>query len=70
MRRIWQKKPPDAVADAVDAVNRILRDAAHEQGESRDRATVRVWFHPPLCLHFQIDEIAKVVYVNAVKWIG
>lgn len=60
----------NAIADAADAVNRLLRDAAHEQGESRDRATLRLWFHPPLCVFFEIDELAKVVYVNAVKWIG
>ncbi len=33
LRRIWRDAANvEAVADAADAVNRILRDAAHEQG--------------------------------------
>ena len=71
LRRIWRNAANvEAVADAADAVNRILRDAAHEQGESRDRPTLRVWFHPPLCLHFEIDAAAKIVFVTRVKWVG
>ncbi len=71
LAKMWdQIGDTDAVEDAADAVNRILRDAAHEQGESRDRPTRRLWFHPPLCVHFEIDSTAGVVYVNDIQWVG
>lgn len=71
LRQLWaDAENPEILADATDAVNRVLRESAHEQGESRDRPTLRLWFHPPLCVFFEIDAAAKVVYVNSVKWIG
>lgn len=43
LRTLWQNASiRDGLADAADDVNRVLRDAAHEQGESRERATRRV----------------------------
>jgi len=71
LRALWLRAAdPEVIADAADAVNRILRDAPFDQGESRGRADHRVRFHHPLCVRFLIDDAAKVVYVAAVRWIG
>ncbi|MBX9582213.1 MAG: hypothetical protein K2X87_18055 [Gemmataceae bacterium] len=61
---------PDDFVGLLDDVNRLLRDSAHEQGESRDRATRRIWFPRPLVVFYQIDEVARVVYVEDVRWVG
>lgn len=71
LRVLWRLEPDrQGLADAMDAVNRLLRDSAHEQGESRDRPTRRLWFQRPLCVLYEIDEAAKVVYVAGVRWVG
>lgn len=61
---------PDDFVGLLDDINRLLRDSAHELGESRDRATHRIWFHRPLAVFYQIDEAARVVYVEGVRWVG
>lgn len=44
-RDLWLRSPdPGQMADIYDDLNRALRAAAPELGESRERATVRVWF--------------------------
>lgn len=71
LAKMWARAAnPEAVADAADAANRLLRDLADELGESRDRAARRIWFQRPLCLLYEIDAIAKGVRVAAVKWVG
>lgn len=71
LRALWLRAADsEAIADAADAVNRLLRDAPFDHGESRARADDRVWFHPPLCVRFLIDDMAKIVYVAAVRWVG
>jgi hypothetical protein len=60
----------DELAELADVVNRLLRDRPFDLGESRERASLRVWFHRPLCVRFLIDETAGVVYVAGVKWVG
>lgn len=71
LRALWVRAADkDAIADAADAVNRLLRDAPFDQGESRGRADQRVWFHRPLCVRFLIDDAARIVYVAAIKWVG
>lgn len=61
---------PDDFVGLLDDVNRLLRGSAHELGESRDRATSRVWFPRPLMVVYQIDETARVVYIEHVHWVG
>lgn len=69
--RLWARAAdPQQVLEAADVVNRLLRDSAHELGESRERATRRLWFQRPLCVAYEIDEAAKIVYVAAVQWVG
>jgi plasmid stabilization system protein ParE len=71
LRAIWRTESNrEAVADAADAVNRLLQTSAHELGESRERGTRRIWFQQPLCVVYEIDAVAKVVYVSAAKWVG
>ncbi len=59
----------DAVAGYADQIDRILARNPNDQGESR-LGSVRVWFHRPLAVQFQVDEAAKLVTVMAVKWVG
>ncbi len=71
LEAIWQSQADsDEVADAADAVNRILRDDPFGQGESRDRLTRRIWFHWPMLVVFEINESRRAVYVGAVRWLG
>ncbi|MCI0703706.1 MAG: hypothetical protein L0241_21730 [Planctomycetia bacterium] len=47
LQALWLRAAdPEVIAEAADAVNRILRDNPFDQGESRGRADHRVWFHP------------------------
>lgn len=60
---LWTDSPDrDAVADAADAIDRLLRDRPHDQGESRGGAT-RVMFEGPLGVSFDIDDGARTVHV-------
>jgi hypothetical protein len=69
--RLWLRAAnPVELADAADAVNRLLRDSPFDRGESRGIPSQRIWFHPPLCVLFQIDTTARDVYIESIKWIG
>lgn len=71
LRWLWARAfVKEAIAELVDAINRLLRDRPFDLGESRERADQRLWFHRPLCVAFRIDDVAKVVYVATVKWVG
>jgi hypothetical protein len=59
----------DAVAGYAEQIERILQRNPTDQGESR-AGHVRLWFHRPISVLFQIDEAAKRVTVMAIKWVG
>lgn len=59
----------DAVAGYVEQIDRILARTPLEQGESRD-GNVRLWFHRPLSVLFEVDDVRKSVFVWAIKWSG
>jgi hypothetical protein len=57
-----------AVTDASDRIDGILRNDAHRQGESRE-GDRRILFEPPLGVLFQAsepDRVATIKYVWAV----
>ena len=69
--RLWTTAVDrEAVADAMDDANRLLRDRPFDLGESRDQAAHRVWFQRPLLILALIDDTAGVVYVGGVRWVG
>lgn len=71
LRWLWTRSLlKEAVAEAADTANRLLRDRPFDLGESRERADLRVWFHRPLFVRFLIDDAAKIVYVAGVWWVG
>ena len=59
----------DAVAGYAEQIDRILERNPNDQGESRGGG-VRLWFHRPISVLFQVDESAKRVTVVAIKWVG
>ena len=58
-----------AVADAANRIDMLLRTSPHSQGESRDQET-RILFERPLAMQFEIHDADKVVAVLKVWWIG
>lgn len=68
---LWKSAPdPEVVADAADAVNRLLAAGPSGLGESRGSPARRLWFHRPMCVLYVIDEPNHVVFVAAVAWVG
>ena len=66
---LWVATPQDdrdILADAVDDINRLLRDRPYDQGESRDPG-FRFMIHGPLALRYAIDPSANVVYITRVS---
>jgi plasmid stabilization system protein ParE len=59
----------DAVAGYAEQVERILQRNPADQGESR-AGNVRIWFHRPISVLYEIDEGDKRVTVMAIKWVG
>ena len=64
---LWASAPDQqAVADAADDIDDLLRRDPLAQGESRTGG-VRILFRRPLSALFRVDEPAAVVYVMAIK---
>jgi hypothetical protein len=59
----------EAVAGYAEQIDRILARNPADQGESRV-GNVRLWFHRPISVLFQIEETSKRVTVMEVKWVG
>jgi hypothetical protein len=59
---------PRTLAVAKD-VERQLQQSPRNAGEDRDEGR-RILFVRPLCVLYRIDEPAKAVYVERVKWVG
>jgi hypothetical protein len=59
----------EAVTGYAEQIDRILAHDPNEQGESRD-GTIRLWFHRPICVLYQVDEARRTVIVGRVKWVG
>jgi hypothetical protein len=58
-----------AVTDAANRIDAILKSDPIAQGESRDRQS-RILFERPLAVHFDIHHEDRVVEVLKVWWIG
>jgi hypothetical protein len=58
-----------AITGYAEQIDRILERNPIDQGESRV-GNVRLWFHRPISVLFQIDESSKLVTVMAIKWVG
>jgi hypothetical protein len=66
----WINAPNrQAVTDAANRIDRLLRLDPHNQGESRDGDT-RLLFERPLAVHFEIHDEDRWVEVLEVAWIG
>jgi hypothetical protein len=55
----------EAVTVASAQIDRLLRAAPLDQGESRDERT-RVLFVSPLAVEYDVEELDRKVFVNAV----
>jgi hypothetical protein len=58
-----------AVADAANRIDSLLRSDPHDQGETRDEQT-RILFERPLAVQFEIHDADCLVEVLKVWWVG
>jgi hypothetical protein len=66
LARLWTNfADRQAIADAADALDDLLRSDPHGQGESR-YGDVRIMFVPPLAALFEIREPDRLVRVLKV----
>jgi hypothetical protein len=60
---LWNAGPDrQAIADAANSIDQILRQNPNEHGEARD-AKRRVFFIPPLAVLYRVDEGDRMVHV-------
>lgn len=70
LARLWMSAPMrQAVTDAANRIDRLLRTDPHHQGESREE-NVRVLFERPLAVQFEIHDDDCHVEVLQIWWIG
>jgi hypothetical protein len=63
LAQLWnQAADRAAIAKAADAIDGLLRVDAPSRGEARS-GRFRVLFEPPLAVHFQVDELDRMVKV-------
>ena len=64
---VWMNTPdPDAVTAAANEVERLLKYAPNDVGESRS-GSVRVIFEPPLVVYYEVNDAARTVAVRNVQ---
>lgn len=65
---IWLANPDarDEITQAADGVDRLLRTAPDEQGESRDNDR-RILFIPPLVVIYRVDESNRTVRILQIR---
>lgn len=67
---LWINAPDrQAVTDAANRIDALLRTDPHNQGESRDEQT-RLLFERPLAVLFEVSEADRIVQVLNVDWCG
>jgi hypothetical protein len=67
---LWITTPiRQAVTDAANRIDYLLRIDPHHQGESRE-GNVRIAFERPLAVQFEIHDHDLLVEVLKVWWVG
>jgi plasmid stabilization system protein ParE len=67
LTEIWTEAANrSAIADAANAIDRVLRERPLDVGESRDAVT-RILIEEPLVIVYEVSEADRLVQVLAVR---